>query len=506
MRLKIGDFVELIDEIGRPEERKGDFLQIHKIAQHAMTDEIVFHGLRLRRTHNAGGILPHKMNELYLEMQVRCDEEAEQHSPYVQNLERVKACQIVKKRRVNVTNTRYPLNTFRDHGHYNSDSRTARASAFTSYELACRWLLVRYYRSQRDLDQSRPQITVLRTFTEEEASPTCNIAMADEALVVNHTGHAKPPRRPTYSMLDSFCGLGGVSLGARQAGIIPAYAFDHDIAPVSSYTLNQPDTLVYLESVEDLLHRASFEAIAVDVLHLSPPCQPFSRAHRTPGQNDETNQAVLFSVRQLLERLHPRLVTLEEAEWLVRGHKQWWNSAIAMFTDLGYSITYKIINCLNYGVPQNRERVILFGACPGLRLPAIPPPTHGPPGSGLLPYVTIADTLAKLARHPSATHNSTSDGYAPIARSLPPYDANRTAWCITTGGSNGRPGTYHPSGRRDFTLRELAMLQGFPWDFEFAAGLTKTQIRRQIGNAVPPPLARALYRAVREGLESADRG
>jgi len=346
-------------------------------------------------------------------------------------------------------------------------------------------------------------MTVLRTFSEEEASPTCNIAIDDKALVAEHTGHSNTPRNSPISMMDSFCGLGGVSLGARQAGVIPTYAFDHDFAPYCTYTLNQPDTLVYLESVEDLLHRASFETIAVDVLHLSPPCQPFSRAHTVPGKNDETNQAALFSVRQLLERLHPRMVTLEEAEWLVRAekHKPWWNSVVAMFTDLGYSLTYKIINCINHKIPQNRERVILFGSCPGLRLPTIPPPTHGPAGSGLLPYITIADILAELARHPSATHNDTVGEHAPKARNLPPYDAKRAAWCITTGGGKGRPGTYHPSGTRDFTLRELAMLQGFPWDFEFAAGLTKTQIRRQIGNAVPPPLARALYRAVREGLQ-----
>jgi len=231
IRLKIGDFVELIDEAGRPEERKGDFLHIHKILQHAVTAEISLRGLRLKRTHSAGGILPHKMNELYLEMKVRCDEEAGQHSPYVQNLEKVSESQIVKKRRVNVTNTRFPSNTFRDHGAYNSKSRTARASAFTSYELACRWLLVRYYRAQRDLDESRSQMTVLRTFTEEEASPSCRITMPDVALVVEHTGHSNAPRNSPYSMLDSFCGLGGVSLGARQAGIFPAYAFDHDFAP-----------------------------------------------------------------------------------------------------------------------------------------------------------------------------------------------------------------------------------------------------------------------------------
>ena len=90
-------------------------------------------------------------------------------------------------------------------------------------------------------------------------------------------------------MLDSFCGLGGVSLGARQADVFPAYAFDHDFAPYCTCTLNRPETLIYLESVGEPLCRASFETIAIDVLYLLPPYEPLSRAHRTAGQNDGTN-------------------------------------------------------------------------------------------------------------------------------------------------------------------------------------------------------------------------
>lgn len=500
LRLKVGDFVELKHVNPSPAySRKGDFFCIHYIIEDATTEVVTLRGLLLKRNNEAGDLLPKKLNELYLLVNVCEDDD---RSAYEQNLVTVKLEDVVQKRKVNVTNSQYPSCTFRDHGLIDCSTEERRRTASRCFELACRWTHISYYKHKKDMQERRPRLSVLRTLKEGEANT--RHTTPDTVLAASHL-HPREADGTTYTLFDSFCGLGGVSVGARQAGVRPTVAFDYDFAATSTYTLNQPDTLIFTEAVSDMVQRADTMPINIDILHLSPPCQPFSRAHTREGQNDESNQATLFSIHTLLAKLRPRIVTVEEAEWLVRHHKQWWTSVVHMFTDHGYSVTWKILNCRDYGIAQNRERVILLASCPGTSLPEIPPPTHGPAGTaGLKRYVTIADTLRDLSRHPHATHNETTGMYAPKVRSWPAYDANTFAWCITTGGSDGRPGTYHPSGKRDFTIRELACLQGFPPDFEFAAGLTPTQCRRQIGNAVPPVLAKVVFKAVREALERED--
>ena len=129
----------------------------------------------------------------------------------------------MKRRRVNVTNTRSPLNTFRDHGTHNSDSRTVKAAAFTSYELACRRLLVRHSRSQKDSDGKRLRTTVLRTFSEEEASSTCRIAILDDVPDVEPTGHAATP----YETSRTVCSTPSVALEVFHWEPVKLMCFQH---------------------------------------------------------------------------------------------------------------------------------------------------------------------------------------------------------------------------------------------------------------------------------------
>ena len=146
-------------------------------------------------------------------------------------------------------------------------------------------------------------------------------------------------------------------------------------------------------------------------------------------------------------------------------------------------------------------RFWLNAACLGMPLAPFPLATHGPPGSGLLSYRTIGDALAERRRHPTATHN---DPCQAAPRNRPPYNPFTTACpTITTkgaGGSQGPPGSYHPSGTRDFTIREYAVLSGLPWDYDLGPeGLNnKTKLLEQIGNLVSPMQARAMLEPVLE--------
>lgn len=133
---------------------------------------------------------------------------------------------------------------------------------------------------------------------------------------------------------------------------------------------------------------------------------------------------------------------------------------------------------------------------PGEKLPSFPAPTHGL-GRGLLPLPTIARAISNLPYHPTY-HNPQTKYDHP----RPAFDADDISGTITCGG--GSKHVYHPSGTRAYTPHEIAALQTFPAGYRFF-GPDKNSVTRQIGNAVPPAFARALFSSVRRELEEVDR-
>lgn len=134
---------------------------------------------------------------------------------------------------------------------------------------------------------------------------------------------------------------------------------------------------------------------------------------------------------------------------------------------------------------------------PGEKLPPFPEPSHGDT-PGLKPLATINGAINDIpATAPNHDPSVRFDGGARV-----PFDGNTQAKTVTT---NAGQGNYHPSGRRPFTLRELAKLQTFPLYHSFAGARGVTEARRQIGNAVPPVLARAMLRAIVKSLKESDQ-
>lgn len=132
---------------------------------------------------------------------------------------------------------------------------------------------------------------------------------------------------------------------------------------------------------------------------------------------------------------------------------------------------------------------------PGERLPNFPPPTHSKDGSnGLKKWVTILEAISGI---PDDAPDHDLEGAAFPAGTRTPYDGNVLAKCITTSGGIGN---YHPSGKRNFTIREYACLQTFPLDHKFIG----SYVKRQIGNAVPPRFAKILFRHIKHQLEERD--
>ena len=304
-----------------------------------------------------------------------------------------------------------------------------------------------------------------------------------------------------YSYGDCFCGAGGTAVGALQAGLRVAWAFDRDADACNTFRRNHPEARVDTAEVTDFnsLHGDDY----CDIIHVSTVCKPFSPANtgvgrRDPtslaGRNDETNEAAMYCISELLEKSKCRVATAEQTFGLLTHHRDSFTRFIGQFTTSNFSVRYKIMDLATYGVPQHRKRLIVFAACPGGILPEFPSATHGP-GPGRLPFVTIAACLSGLRSDHTEHHP------IPLSVVTGPYDANTLLQgLISCGGTNNA----HPSGTRKFTVRELAMLQTFPADFQFGAGQSKTAKTIQIGNAVPPAAARSWYTGIIRDLKRED--
>lgn len=303
---------------------------------------------------------------------------------------------------------------------------------------------------------------------------------------------------------DAFCGAGGTTRGAFMAGLRVKWGFDFNKHACETWRANFPLARCYTMAAHQFVQLAQRaerngfpEIMKVDILHLSPPCQYFSDAHTVNGKDDEMNTASLFAVRDIIEVAKPRIVTLEQTFGITRSKFMWYLSAlIQMFTSLDFSIRWAVVQLAQWGLPQSRRRLIIIAACPGEILPEIPPPTHSSqPSDGLKPFATINQTISQIPlgspdHDPESTHQYNG-------RAMPSYDGNailpRAMTC--SGGQN-----YHPSGERDFTIREYASLQGFPPNHLFRGNY----IKKQIGNAVPPSVAKILFESIKRALDQAN--
>lgn len=164
-----------------------------------------------------------------------------------------------------------------------------------------------------------------------------------------------------YTFGDCFSGAGGVSRGAIQAGLRVDWAFDYNAHACDSYALNNPHTALYPHWAHDFCALTS-RAFKVDICHLSPPCQFFSDAHTIMGKDDDMNTASLFAILECIKKAKPRVVTLEQTSGLLRRHEIYFNAVVLMFTALGFSIRWRILNCADYGVPQRRMRVFMIAS------------------------------------------------------------------------------------------------------------------------------------------------
>ena len=174
------------------------------------------------------------------------------------------------------------------------------------------------------------------------------------------SGHTITTRR--YTSGDAFCGAGGASRGAVQAGLLVRWGFDHSKSAITAYETNFTRTRALHRSDEEFISdiKDDVEGYCVDHIHFSPPCQAFSAANTT-GTEDRNwlNTRPVLSVGHILETLEPRVATIEETEGLLKRHVDWFYTLIASITNIGYSVRWRRVDSADFGVPQHRRRLLV---------------------------------------------------------------------------------------------------------------------------------------------------
>lgn len=151
-----------------------------------------------------------------------------------------------------------------------------------------------------------------------------------------------------------------MSRGAINANLRIEWGFDFNLAACQTYALNFFGTPIYNVWANEF--SAGTGDYKVDVCHMSPPCQFFSDAHTIMGKDDEMNTASLFAIFNLLDKVKPRIVTLEQTSGLIRRHPIYFNAVINMFTTRGFSVRWRVMNCADFGLPQRRMRLFIIAS------------------------------------------------------------------------------------------------------------------------------------------------
>lgn len=344
-----------------------------------------------------------------------------------------------------------------------------------------------------------------------------------------------------YAAVSLFSGCGGMDLGAEQSGLVRVvWAIDNEHWAVETYRRNLGRHIVEAD-----ITALDVPDVPCDILLAGPPCQDYSTLWNHDGL--KTARGNLFrEVARYLDVLRPAGFVLENVTGLLSANRgaAWTQVRHALrspssFSEapgrpVRYDLSVQVVDTADLGVPQHRERLIVVGVRRdlGVRPPVIPAPTAGIP-------ITVADALDRHPLAPDApnhelgldspevverismlrpgqNYTAIPEGHPLAVRGLISHvykrlDPSKPAYTVIAGGGGGTHGYHHREPRR-LSNREKARLQGFPDDFVFESGTRPghrdarsayPRVRRQVGNAVPPPAAKVIVRALAETLAAA---
>ena len=467
--LRAGDTMELHAD----HSTSGDFLYIQKIIENIETGQKFLRGLRLRRTRVVTTALDFKLNEVCFVLQ---DDEDDPRDVFTQGAIEIPVDRVLRPRNLIFSSKNFPQDSFREI--LTPDQIQANLEELRDRgRLVCRWAWIETFESATKRRKLKASAGCLRKLTGRECTDgkfyNCMLDKVPASRpTTNSRGGSRPGvKRGKYTYGSGFCGAGGDCLGAKWAGLDVRYAWDSDPSACESIRRNFPRTTVFRYEAVDFPPQ-DFDP-HVDILHLSFPCKYFSPNHTQEGKDDEANTTVIFNTMRLLSDAKPIYHTQENTFGLHDRHPIWFNAMLGMISNAGYNVRWKVSNFVDLGQSASRKRLVIYAARRGYPLPNFPSSTHNEHNRRYI-YDAIANIPRNASWHLDKAHW--------FAHPKPSYDARTSlARCICTNGGNN----YHPSGQRDFTPRELACLQTFPWYYEFY-GSGKTDVVKQIGNALPP--------------------
>jgi DNA (cytosine-5)-methyltransferase 1 len=194
-----------------------------------------------------------------------------------------------------------------------------------------------------------------------ETVPFGEADKSSQALADERKGLIDLDPERAYTFGDAYCGGGGVSCGAKQAGVRIKWATDMNQNALDTYHLNYPGVETERSLFYDFLTNNK-EFLRVDIAHCSPPCQTWSPAHTVVSAHDDANSACVFSGVDLAEATRCRILTIEETSGLLTRFVLHFNRIVLSLVELGYAVRWSVLGCDNYGVPQERKRVMIIAA------------------------------------------------------------------------------------------------------------------------------------------------
>lgn len=329
--------------------------------------------------------------------------------------------------------------------------------------------------------------------------------------------------------IDLFCGAGGLSLGFDQAGFrnIFAVEFNQDFA--KTYQKNFPHHNLIIDDIKNITEMNIDELVngeIIDVIVGGPPCQGFSIAGNIGRSfiDDERNRLFKEFVR-FVSYLQPKMFIMENVAAMATHLKgKTIETIVKAFRDAGegYEVQWKVLNSVNYGIAQERRRIVVVGVRKDIKR-VFQYPTKS---DRIYTIKEVIDDLPVLKsgessmvpNHVAMNHTAqmlekmsyVKDGgnRMDIPASLRPtsgdvrkyirYNSMKPSVCVT--GDMRK--VFHYEQNRALTARELARIQSFPDDFIFEG--SSIQIQQQIGNAVPPKLAYQIALRVEEALDNGE--
>lgn len=299
-------------------------------------------------------------------------------------------------------------------------------------------------------------------------------------------------------IISLFSGAGGLDLGLIKAGHSVVWANDMDVSSCATYERNIGSHIV-CKSISEI---KLVDIPEGDVVVGGFPCQGFSLANKDRRPGDDRNILYLEFLR-IIKGKKPKYFIAENVRGILSlGSGRVIKKIAADFSAAGYRVKYKLFNTANYGVPQSRMRVLIAGTrkdLPEARDFQFPVPTHDSKS-----WVTISQALKDipepelesntLKNHVYSKYKVTNRDYTGHRRTNP--DKPSPTILARGNGKGGVCAIQHPQNHRRMSVRESAIIQTFPLNFEFMGSMSS--MYRQIGNAVPVLFAKCIGKQLKE--------